>query len=898
MTQTSNLLPSGPGVGNLRPDKGEPSGLDRPLKILMLEDSAADAELCVRELDRAGLSVKLMRVETRAAFEQALREFGPDLVLSDSTLGGAFDGLAALDIARSRLADVPFVFFSGTIGEDRAVEAMKRGATDYVMKNRVERLAGVIKRAIVEARERAARRQAEEELERTRSQLNSILSTLSDVVWSYSLHEDRLIYVNASDEKTLGRAAVDFYIHSERWFGAIHPQDRERVEREWRELRASGKFDSIYRIVLPGGRTRWIHDRGGVVRDARGVPERVDGIARDITQFKLQEQRIERLNRVYAVLSGINNAIVRIRDRQELLEEACRIAVEDGGFGIAWIGNYDAGTREITPVASAGLQENDTLRATKLVLHDDAPQSRGLISRMIAERRPAYSNDITMEPEVGGDRRAEAIRRGYRSVIALPLLVEGSLVGNLSLFAKEADFFNEDELKLLTDLAGDVSFALDHIAKEERLNYLAFFNAITDLPNRTLFNDRLDQRVAAAHHERKAFSIVMLDIARFRHINETLGRHCGDDLLRQVAERLRGALDEADDLAHLGGDFFAIATHHTGEGEGLGRLLERVLPGVTAQPFQLGGDELRIALRAGVALCPADGPDTDSLLRNAEAALKEAKRTGHPYQFYARQMNARVAEHLKLENELRRAILGNQFVLYYQPRFTLADGRIAGLEALIRWVHSERGLVVPGEFIPLLENTGMILEVGSWALKRAALDHAAWRAAGLNPPRIAVNVSAIQLRHKDFVESVRAAVSEAADSGRHVDVEITESMLMEDIDGSIEKLKALQALGLQVAVDDFGTGYSSLSYLTRLPINSLKIDRSFISRMASGPEQMAVVSAVISLARALNLTVVAEGVETEEQAKYLKLLRCDEAQGYLFGRPMPAEILIRKLRQA
>jgi EAL domain-containing protein (putative c-di-GMP-specific phosphodiesterase class I) len=319
---------------------------------------------------------------------------------------------------------------------------------------------------------------------------------------------------------------------------------------------------------------------------------------------------------------------------------------------------------------------------------------------------------------------------------------------------------------------------------------------------------------------------------------------------------------------------------------------------VTAQPFRLGDDDLRIALRIGIALYPADGPDTDSLVKNAEAALKEAKRTGHSYQFYARQMNARVAEHLKLENELRRAILDHQFVLYYQPRFSLADGSIAGLEALIRWVHGERGIVAPGEFIPLLENTGMILQVGHWALQRAALDHAAWRAAGLNPPRVAVNVSAIQLQHKDFVESVRAAVSEAADSSRHVDIEITESMLMEDIDGSIEKLKALQALGVQVAVDDFGTGYSSLSYLTRLPINSLKIDRSFISQMASGPEQMAVVSAVISLARALKLTVVAEGVETAEQVKYLKLLRCDEAQGYLFGRPMPAQILERKLREA
>ena len=249
----------------------------------------------------------------------------------------------------------------------------------------------------------------------------------------------------------------------------------------------------------------------------------------------------------------------------------------------------------------------------------------------------------------------------------------------------------------------------------------------------------------------------------------------------------------------------------------------------------------------------------------------------------------RAAEQLKLENELRRAILEEQFVLHYQPRVELAGGRVCGLEALIRWAHPERGLVPPGEFIPLLETTGMILDVGRWALKRATLDHAVWRAAGLKPPRIAVNVSVIQLRREQFVEDVRAAVSEAGDIREYLDIEITESMLMEDIEGNIGKLAAVQAMGMQIAMDDFGTGYSSLSYLAKLPINSLKIDRSFVSQMVSGPVQMAIISTVISLARALNLKVVAEGVETKEQANLLRLLGCDEAQGYLFSKPLPPE---------
>jgi len=874
----------------------EQSGVEQALNILILEDSAADAESCARELKHAGLFFNMRRVDTRAAFEQALKEFGPDLVISDFTLTGVFDGLTALDLARSKLADVPFVFVSGMVGEDRAVEAVKRGATDFVIKDRMQRLGPVIKRAVEEVRERVARRRAEAELERTRSQLNSILSSLSDVVWSFSLRENRLLYVNTSDEKTLGRAAVDFYIHSERWLDVIHPQDRERVECEWREMHAAGRFGSTSRIVLPGGKARWIHDRGAVVRDAHGKPERVDGIARDITQLKLQEQRIERLNRVYAVLSGINTAIVRIRDRQELFQEACRIAIEHGKFTMSWIGMLDEAAQAIRPVARAGREEG-YLEQINLKLGSDATGNVTMSLEAMARRGPVVCNDIATDVRMR-PWRANALKRGYGSAAIFPLLLEQRAIGVFVLYAPEPGFFDEEEMKLLVEMAGDVSFAIDHIAKDEKLNYLAYYDALTRLPNRTLFHDRLDQRVAAARRDRRVFFVIMLDIERFRQINETHGRQAGDGLLRQVAECLKGALEETDDLAHLGADYFAIATHRAEEGEDPAHLLERTLPGVSKQPFRIGGDELRIALRAGIALYPSDGSDTDGLLKNAEAALKEAKRTGHHYQFYARQMNARVAEQLKLENELHRAILENQFVLYYQPRFTLAGGRIAGLEALIRWVHRERGLVSPGEFIPILENTGMILEVGHWALKRAALDHAAWRAAGLNPPRVAVNVSAIQLRRKEFVESVRTAVSESGDSREYIDVEITESMLMEDIGGSIEKLKALQAMGVQVAVDDFGTGYSSLSYLTRLPINSLKIDRSFISQMAGGPEQMAVVSAVISLSRALNHKVVAEGVETEEQVRLLTLLSCDEVQGYLFGRPAPVEDIETLLKKS
>jgi diguanylate cyclase (GGDEF)-like protein len=385
-------------------------------------------------------------------------------------------------------------------------------------------------------------------------------------------------------------------------------------------------------------------------------------------------------------------------------------------------------------------------------------------------------------------------------------------------------------------------------------------------------------------------------LQRFSIVNDTYGRQAGDTLLKSVAERLEKVLMSREGLARADADTFAIMLRDVKHAADVAHALEEGLLKCVKQPFTLDGGELRITAQAGIALFPGDGTDAETLLRNADAALKKAKDAGDVYLFYAPQMNASVAEQMKLENDLRNALLQEQYVLHYQPKFDLASGKMVGMEALIRWKHPARGMVSPAEFIPLLEETGMILDVGRWALKRAAIEHADWCAQGLLPPRIAVNVSPVQLRRKDFVDYVKEALASIEKAGERIDIEITESMLMEDIEGSIVKLKAMRALGINVAVDDFGTGYSSLSYLARLPITSLKIDRSFVIQMPKSPEQMAIVSTVISLARALNLKVVAEGVETDEQANLLRLLRCDEVQGYLFGRPVPAEDLEKLLR--
>lgn len=608
-----------------------------------------------------------------------------------------------------------------------------------------------------------------------------------------------------------------------------------------------------------------------------------------------KERKIVHLSRIHAVMSGVNSLIVRARGRQELFDGACRIAVEAGNFGMAWIGTVDPQTLEVITVAWAGLGVREFLSEVKFSGRADHPHGQGIVGRAIRERKPVLSRDLPAESG-RTQRTREALRRGYRSRVALPLRVDDEVIGIIVLYATEENFFTEEEMQLLTNLAGDISFALSNVAKEAQLKYLAYYDVLTGLPNRTLFLDRITQHARADSADRK-LALVLLDIERFRMVNESLGRKGGDELLRLIAQRLE-RFNGKDCLARISADVFGVLVRGATDPAEVAHAVENQILACFKDPFAIDNAELRLATKAGVALFPDDGGNADTLSRNAEAALKNAKISGERYLFYAAEMNARAAQVLSLEMRLRKAVEAEQFVLYYQPKVEFSTGRIVGLEALIRWNDPETGLVPPAQFIPLLEETGLILEAGRWAIRKALADHAEWSAIpGLQPPRIAVNVSPVQLRQKDFVEIVRNAIEEAKTALHALDLEITESLLMQDIAGNIEKLKALRKMDVDIAIDDFGTGYSSLGYLAKLPVNALKIDRSFIITMTDEPDSMTIVSTIISLAHSLSMKVVAEGVETEEQSKYLKLLKCDEMQGYLFSRPLPASQLVDLLRE-
>ncbi|MBA4142975.1 MAG: EAL domain-containing protein [Nitrosospira sp.] len=627
------------------------------------------------------------------------------------------------------------------------------------------------------------------------------------------------------------------------------------------------------------------------------VKQRTAALTAEISLRKEYEARIIRLNRIHSVLSGINTTIVRVRGIQELFDDSCRIAVNHGKFAFAWIGLFDAQTQCVTPMAKAGGGDG-YLSRLNLSSVIKSPGNSWLIAEAITEAKPAICNNLAARGRMQIPDAA-ALERGYCSMVVLPLILGTKLVGIFALYARETEFFDEEEMALLIEMAGDISFAMDHLEKEERINHLAFFNAVTDLPNRALFFDRVDQRISTRRDSHKILSVIILDLERFSSINESLGHQAGDSLLRQLAQRLRHLLRETDILAHLSADHFAIAIGHEQESTAIAHVLDKVLLGIQSQPFLIAGQALHVSARAGTSSYPDDGRDADTLLRRAETALKKAKLSCDKHQFYAPEFNARITEKLKLETKLRQALELKQFVLHYQPKINLKSGQISGLEALMRWKDPEKGLIPPLSFIPLLEETRMILEAGRWALSKAMSDYRKWQALGLNPPKIAVNVSPVQLRQKDFVSMVASVLNVAENVPIGLEFEITESVIMQDIEANIQKLRVIRDMNIEIAIDDFGTGYSSLSYIAKLPVTVLKIDRAFIINMTTNPDDLNIVSAMISLAHSLHLRVIAEGVETHEQANLLRSLTCDEIQGYLFSpavAPHEVEEILRQKR--
>jgi diguanylate cyclase (GGDEF)-like protein/PAS domain S-box-containing protein len=684
-------------------------------------------------------------------------------------------------------------------------------------------------------------------------------------------------------EEVIGRNVFEVFLRSKGGDSQTHLSARlASTNVKWCQESEIFKRSGERRLI------RWnclkLQSRGGDVIGLAAVGE-------DITDRRQAEARIAYLNRIYAVLSGINNLIVRVHDRAELFRDACRIATTQGGFPLAMMGIVDRSAKIIVTVALEG-EDPRVVAAIKAILSVSDGSVNAMVEEAIRTKAPAIANDSQNDPRVAFREKHREL--GCGSMVVLPLIVADEVAGVLALYAREKQFFHEEEMKLLTELAGDIGFAIDHIDTRERLDFLAYYDALTGLANRNLFLDRLAQHMRSASTSGRQLGLFLIDLERFKNINDTLGQAAGDALLRQVADWLRQTVGDADLLTRFSADHFAVVLPNVRHEDEVGRQVETTLDAFISHPFHLNHEEFRIAAKIGIALFPHDGTDAATLFKHAEVALKKAKVGGDRYLFYAQRMTETVAGRLTLENQLRRALDREEFVLHYQPKVNVATGRLAGAEALIRWNDPATGLVPPARFIPILEETGLIYEVGRWALHRAIGDYLRWIRAGLGAVRIAVNVSPQQLRHRDFVADIKLAVGCDPAAAAGLELEITESMVMQDFKHNIVSLQAIRALGVCVAIDDFGTGFSSLSYLAKLPVDTLKIDRSFIIDMNVGDEGSALVATIISLAHALKLKVVAEGVETSEQLRLLRSLHCDEFQGFLFGKPVCEEIFKAK----
>ena len=432
---------------------------------------------------------------------------------------------------------------------------------------------------------------------------------------------------------------------------------------------------------------------------------------------------------------------------------------------------------------------------------------------------------------------------------------------------------------------------------EETIEHLAYHDALTDLPNRTLLKDRLTVALAQGRRRSLKPAVLFLDLDEFKVVNDTVGHVEGDELLRQVAEGLMGLVREGDTVARMGGDEFTLVLSEVTGVEDAVEVAARVLEHLR-RPWLLNGQEFHVSASIGIAMYPGDGEDAETLLRNADTAMYGAKKKGRDnYQLYTPEMNARIAERLALENSLRHALERGEFVVHYQPQVNIGTGQVVGVEALVRWQRPERGLILPGEFISMAEEIGLIVPLGEWVLRTACAQNKAWQEAGLPPIRVAVNLSVRQFQERGLLDTVAQTLQETGLDPACLQLEITEGAAMDDADFTITTLRNLREIGVQIAIDDFGTGHSSLAYLKRFPIDVVKIDRSFVCNLTFDATDAAIATTVIAMARSLNLQVIAEGVETEQQLAFLREQQCDEMQGYLFAEAVPAPTLERLLTQ-
>ncbi|HEY8026561.1 MAG TPA: EAL domain-containing protein [Burkholderiaceae bacterium] len=608
--------------------------------------------------------------------------------------------------------------------------------------------------------------------------------------------------------------------------------------------------------------------------------------------FLVQEE-LARTTRLYAMLSQINRAIVRAEDPQYLFGNVCRIAVEHAGFALAWVGLSEPNSNRIALVAHAG--EASSILKMHFMATATGTERQSPASRAILDEKPCVVNYLLADSQLHACHR-EIAAHNLQAAASFPLRLEGRVMGAFTVAATSPGFFTDKELRLLTEVADDISFAMDVMRREEqrsiaesKMQYLAYYDGQTGLPSHVLFESRLFE---IARHA-SSLAVLAINLTRFHGVLQSLGQEAGAEISRAMASKLESALSSGF-VARVAESQFIVLIDNFPDVDALAGAAQLVHDAM-AEAVWIDGREVYLEPYIGIAHYPQDGP-VHTLLNYALLAANMKPYDSGRYRFFAAHMEHGPKRRLDLENALRRALKQKEFVLHYQPQVDLVSGRVIGAEALIRWNRPDHGMVSPLEFIPLLEENGMIWEVGEWAMNEACRINRSWQDQGLPPIRMAVNLSARQFQDGDIHDMVKKALDLSRLDPKWLELELTEGIVLLNADAVISTMKSLIEVGVSHALDDFGTGYSSLSYLQRLPVERIKIDRSFVSDITANPGDAAIARAMVGMAHSLNMTVIAEGVETEGQLGYLRDLGCEEIQGYYFSRPLAEQDFVALLK--
>lgn len=812
--------------------------MNQSIRVLHLEDDPSDAELIQRKLKTEGFACDIVVANAKEKFESALAETEFDLMLTDYNLRD-YDGMAALKLARTKQPATPVIVISGTLSEEEAVECLKAGATDYVLKHRLQRLGAAVTRALNETEEHRRRQQAEEALRISESRLKLALEASDVAVWDYDIASGEVYFLRHMGP-ILGYGEAEVPARIEAWEALTHTEDlallREDLARHYRG--ETPLLDVEYRMRAKDGEWRWLHTVGRTVtRDAAtGRATHMTGTHRDVTKRRRSEELL-RLQEL--AINSATNAIL-ISDARAPDQPLVHV-----NPAFERMTGYSA--NEITGRNCRFLQGEDR----------DQPE----IDRLRAATQSGSP--------------ARVLLRNYRK--------DGTL------------FWNDLQISPVRDKSGVVTHFIgiqNDVTEiknyQAELEHRANHDTLTGIANRNLLNDRLERAILFARRLRQKVAVLFLDLDRFKIVNDSLGHESGDALLKIVAERLKNCVRQGDTVARIGGDEFVVLLSELEMATDAARIAQKVIDSL-AEPITILSNNLSASASIGISIYPDDGQDAESLLKNADVAMYRAKQSGPgQYSLYTRDMNARALELFKLESDLRNALDRHEFELHYQPRVELASGRVTSVEALIRWRRGEQGLISPAHFIPLAEETGLIVPIGEWVLRTACAQMRRWRDDGYDGMRMAVNLSPRQFKQPDLFEKIGAILAESELDARHLELEITESMAMQDPKRTQELLARLSTFGIALAIDDFGTGYSSLAYLKRFPIDYLKIDQSFVRGLPGDEDDAHIVRAIIALGKSLKLVLIAEGVETEQQLDFMRAEGCDEMQGYLFSKPRPA----------